>query len=800
MRNALKAVLSAPQNKGIPKALAPHVKAYWDAEKKGDVIYPFPQLTINGDFSNGTTGWRSLYAALSINSAGNMEIAADGSNANPTTYKTNIGTIKVRDKIYVCAPMRVTNANCQRFQYEIRDSGPGNYVHLIQVCTSPAINVWYKCSAVFTNTLIVGGYATWLRHRYADAATAADTVAEVPYCITLNLTEIFGAGNEPTAAEMDDILSKSPIEAVSAAFTQVYPNGNFANGTTDITCPNAVVSVVNNILTFVGDGSAATMGVSHNIPNNNAIAGTTLHGVYKFRVRDAVCLRVKVRCGSTPGEVTILNPVQDQWYTISVEGSHATLPYMYVLAAYADATTQVNKILEIEYLQVFSLTNIFGTGNEPSKAEMDAFMSGRAYWEGTQTLSITKVLQYWEGSKNVKCNPDNKYYWADTMGKIEPIYGSLNQLITNGNFAVDTNADGVADSWTIASSATNKSVLNGIQTFRATAQNQTLQQSVAVQPTAGDIMYLCAFIKTDGASTKLSNNCGAITTVKANTALTFVSVRAAKNEFSELIQIYDGRTADWTDISVSKVMRCNLTATFGAGNEPTQTQMDAIIQKIGIYFEGVRDNVLLNPLEEAQFGLGRHLKLNGFAYNAASGWQSNPASLLGDGVDDIVVRSESFLIPSNRSFSVSTVVSRPSTAIAGIFSATRDSMSSGDVSRLYTYSQAVYYILGSSTGSSTTNNGVSPITLLISDLMLYTFVYDQTTRKGYVYVNNSFVRETAQIETGVMCANYLKFLWSGSAYYVERLGLSVLFNKALTAQEVKNLHNGFAKRFGLPKA
>jgi hypothetical protein len=47
---------------------------------------------------------------------------------------------------------------------------------------------------------------------------------------------------------------------------------------------------------------------------------------------------------------------------------------------------------------------------------------------------------------------------------------TLMNLVTNGNFAIDTSGDGFADSW-INSNITNYSIVNNVQLFTATLAN-----------------------------------------------------------------------------------------------------------------------------------------------------------------------------------------------------------------------------------------------------------------------------------------------------------------------------------------
>jgi hypothetical protein len=103
------------------------------------------------------------------------------------------------------------------------------------------------------------------------------------------------------------------------------------------------------------------------------------------------------------------------------------------------------------------------------------------------------------------------------------------------------------------------------------------------------------------------------------------------------VNIIDARASNWTAVEVQSVMAYDLTLAMGLGNEPTATEMDAILTADGTaYWEGTKQ-VLCNPDNKYYWkdysGNGRHMKLNNFAYSGASGWQS-PYGLQFDKVDD----------------------------------------------------------------------------------------------------------------------------------------------------------------------
>lgn len=160
--------------------------------------FPATNLVSNGNFSNGTTGWTPQNSTLSA-AANTLSIVGNGGSPFVTGL-TPIGNKIVGHKYYYRVRARVTNA----VSTNLGITGDA----VIKFQANPVQNQWYDIKAVHTATTTYSSLL--LQHRYADAATANGKVAEIQYALVLNLTQIFGAGNEPTETEMDEILAKFP--------------------------------------------------------------------------------------------------------------------------------------------------------------------------------------------------------------------------------------------------------------------------------------------------------------------------------------------------------------------------------------------------------------------------------------------------------------------------------------------------------------------------------------------------------------------------------------------------------------
>lgn len=148
-------------------------------------------LVTNGNFINGDN-WTPSGGTESV--ANNIyTFTGNGGNTYPYSAQT-VASIVVGRKYYLSCKARVTNAVATTIalQYYSTPRIAVNY---------PVINQWYKITGVITATET--GNRVLFQHTYADAATANGKVMEVQQVLAIDLTALFGAGNEPTQAWCD---------------------------------------------------------------------------------------------------------------------------------------------------------------------------------------------------------------------------------------------------------------------------------------------------------------------------------------------------------------------------------------------------------------------------------------------------------------------------------------------------------------------------------------------------------------------------------------------------------------------
>lgn len=132
-----------------------------------------------------------------------MVVTGNGSALEPYAYKAQTAAI-VGHKYYVRLKAKVTNSVCSviKLQY-------GGVTQFM--VTSPTIDTVYDVSAVITATSTAA--ELYLRHSYADAATANGKAMKSYNAFIVDLTETYGAGNEPIASVVDSIPAIWSVDA-----------------------------------------------------------------------------------------------------------------------------------------------------------------------------------------------------------------------------------------------------------------------------------------------------------------------------------------------------------------------------------------------------------------------------------------------------------------------------------------------------------------------------------------------------------------------------------------------------------
>jgi hypothetical protein len=213
-------------NNGKQCALIPisKLKKEFD-DLKSIARFKATNLVTNGDFSNSTTGWIVNGGTISaINNI--LTVLGNGSSASMFTQNNTGVNFVTGHKYYSRAKIKFNEAVVDAYL----GLTPGTSGSTFYNYFTPTVGVWESKSFVNTATDQNGSVVFRARSSYADAATQNGKSFNVQYAVVIDLTEVFGAGKEPTAAEMDDALSK-------------LTNGWF-NGTTSVYTNNLKITLM----------------------------------------------------------------------------------------------------------------------------------------------------------------------------------------------------------------------------------------------------------------------------------------------------------------------------------------------------------------------------------------------------------------------------------------------------------------------------------------------------------------------------------------------------------------------------
>jgi hypothetical protein len=153
---------------------------------------------------------------------------------------------------------------------------------------------------------------------------------------------------------------------------------------------------------------------------------------------------------------------------------------------------------------------------------------------------------------------------------------SLTNLCVNGNFATTA-------SWT--HTGASFSVAANIASWLANSAVDQFYQSPTL--ISGHVYYACGWLKaasganvTTGLSDGVSANDGDAYNSGGNWQFWSARIVSTRNGAGQLWPAVDNRASGWNTINMKYITLIDLTAAFGAGNEPTEAQMNSIMPQL----------------------------------------------------------------------------------------------------------------------------------------------------------------------------------------------------------------------------
>lgn len=187
------------------------------------------------------------------------------------------------------------------------------------------------------------------------------------------------------AGTVDGVATNVYFEGLSLV-NSIF-NGDLSNGTTGYTAIGGTLSVLNNILTIIGDGTSSTVEADIDIfPSLND--GDVVFVYSAFKVTNSDATNVGIYLNSTEGFITGINsssPIQNQVYEeyskFSISGNKTNV-YARLRTAYLDASSANGKSTEVDgNIGIFAINmTVLGIDNYTEQQMLDLIKQG--YFEG----------------------------------------------------------------------------------------------------------------------------------------------------------------------------------------------------------------------------------------------------------------------------------------------------------------------------------------------------------------------------------------------------------------------------------
>jgi hypothetical protein len=157
----------------------------------------YTNLNTNGDMDS-TAGYAGINSSLSANN-NILTITGNGSGNSPSAVYTNMA-VKAGDVMYCSAKFKPLSSPSQILAFAQFENSNNAAISNegISVIVSPTVNTEYTLSGKITAPASTAKFNLWLQNIYSDASSANGANLQVREALCVNLTEIFGAGNEPS--------------------------------------------------------------------------------------------------------------------------------------------------------------------------------------------------------------------------------------------------------------------------------------------------------------------------------------------------------------------------------------------------------------------------------------------------------------------------------------------------------------------------------------------------------------------------------------------------------------------------
>lgn len=411
-----------------------------------------------------------------------------------------------------------------------------------------------------------------------------------------------------TTAETERVNAESArvIAEQERAFlvTNLLPYGDFNDGVTGWTAGSLITnfSVDNNIATFTGAGSI----------------DDTTKWVYSPVITDAnkkYYLALFAKYNSDVASLQIgFGSLTNASFTLTDTFAKSSVVFTSNSSNRCILGATLGKSVSVKYVLAINLTDTFGAGNEPTAEQMDYFMSSHenSWFSGSRNISTTKqqIIKNVTLEKDVNANKDRLLnIEKENELIVEEIKKPYESILKNGNFISGTKH------WVRTFSTDTITSTDGILYVKAlaNANYSGVEQQTELAYSTGDKIFVKYKVKvTNSSCLSIRLNyrgtvAGGTTTLKVTNPTkgvdydishVFTLNEGSGNIAVGILHYYDTAVStDGKTMEVTEAIAVNLTKTFGAGNEPTETEMLTLLSLLPSLKSAKLQNERLSSLE-----------------------------------------------------------------------------------------------------------------------------------------------------------------------------------------------------------
>lgn len=164
--------------------------------------FSYTSFCNNGNFES-ITNWSPLACTLSAES-NTLSIVGNGTFTATRAVQDTTLSAQSGNKLFLMAKFKATSSDS--IQHSIRVDGTTGGAELVAASISTNLTQDNLLSGICTLTDQTGFVQIILRANYTTAALSNAKTVQVKELIAINLTSLYGAGNEPSAADCLNIF------------------------------------------------------------------------------------------------------------------------------------------------------------------------------------------------------------------------------------------------------------------------------------------------------------------------------------------------------------------------------------------------------------------------------------------------------------------------------------------------------------------------------------------------------------------------------------------------------------------